>query len=151
MKLSTEWGIAPFCGAANLPEKVSRDVGYCSDSIAISRDMGPLRFHRATEVIPRRDWKSKSPFASSPIKIMKATEGRKRCARGTTRYFHRSFPSYSRPVVQSHWSPIGGTPSTVKHFRTEIRNKSGNTPETLSEQILKFQVSYGWRSRNPGK
>ena len=29
--------------------------------------------------------------------------------------------------------------------------KSGNTPETLSEQILNFQVSYGWRRRNPGK
>ena len=35
-------GIAPFCGAAHLPEKVSRDTGYRSDSIAISRDMGPL-------------------------------------------------------------------------------------------------------------
>ena len=29
--------------SANLPEKVSRDMGYHSDSIAISRDMGPLR------------------------------------------------------------------------------------------------------------
>ena len=36
-------GIAPFWGSANLPEKVSRDMGYRSDSIAISRDMGPLR------------------------------------------------------------------------------------------------------------
>ena len=44
---------------------------------------------------------------------------------------------------------FGGAPSTVKHFRSEIRNKSGNTPETLSEQILNFQVSYGWSSRNP--
>ena len=35
-------GIAPFWGSANLPEKVSRDMGYRSDSIAISRDMGPL-------------------------------------------------------------------------------------------------------------
>ena len=33
---------------------------------------------------------------------------------------------------------VGGAPSTVKHFRSEIRNKSGNTPETLSEQILNF-------------
>ena len=38
-------GIAPFWGSANLPEKVSRDMGYRSDSIAISRDMGPLRLH----------------------------------------------------------------------------------------------------------
>ena len=36
-------GIAPFWGSANLPEKVSRDMGYRSDSIAVSRDMGPLR------------------------------------------------------------------------------------------------------------
>ena len=35
-------GIAPFWGSANLPEKVSRDMGYRSDSIAVSRDMGPL-------------------------------------------------------------------------------------------------------------
>ena len=46
---------------------------------------------------------------------------------------------------------LGGTPSTVKYFRSEIRNKSGNTPEMLSEQILNFQVPYGWRSQNPGK
>ena len=30
-------------GGANLPAKVSRDMEYCSDSIAISRNMGPLR------------------------------------------------------------------------------------------------------------
>ena len=35
-------GIAPFWGKANVPENVSRDMGYHSDSIAISRDMGPL-------------------------------------------------------------------------------------------------------------
>ena len=35
--------IAPFWGSANLPEKVSRGMGYRSDSVAISRDMGPLK------------------------------------------------------------------------------------------------------------
>ena len=35
-------GIGPFRGSANLPKKVSRDMGYRSDSIALSRDMGPL-------------------------------------------------------------------------------------------------------------
>ena len=35
--------VAPFWEAANLPEEVSRDMGYRSDSIAISHDMGPLR------------------------------------------------------------------------------------------------------------
>ena len=51
----------------------------------------------------------------------------------------------------SHSHYFGGAPSTVKQFRSEIRNKSGNTPETLSEQILNFHVSYGWRSSNLGK
>ena len=36
-------GIAPFWGSANLPEEVLRDMGHRSDSIAVSRDMGPLR------------------------------------------------------------------------------------------------------------
>ena len=36
-------GIAQFGWAANVPENVSCDMGYRSDSIAISRDMGPLR------------------------------------------------------------------------------------------------------------
>ena len=35
-------GIAPFWESADLPEKASRDTGYRSDSIAASRDMGPL-------------------------------------------------------------------------------------------------------------
>ena len=35
---------APSWGADNLPEKVSRDTGYRNDSIALSRDMGPLSF-----------------------------------------------------------------------------------------------------------
>ena len=35
-------GIAPFWGAANLHERVSRDTGYRSDSVAISRDVGSL-------------------------------------------------------------------------------------------------------------
>ena len=39
VKLSTKGGIAPFWGDANLAEKVSRDVGYRSGSIAISRDI----------------------------------------------------------------------------------------------------------------
>ena len=42
-KLRTQGGIAPFWGSANLHEKVPRYMGYHSDSIATSRDMGPLR------------------------------------------------------------------------------------------------------------
>ena len=40
-------GIAPFWGSADLPEKVSFDMGYRSDGIAISPDMGPLSTHYA--------------------------------------------------------------------------------------------------------
>ena len=38
-------GIAPFWGAVDFPEKVSRNTGYCSDCITISRDVGPLSPH----------------------------------------------------------------------------------------------------------
>ena len=39
------WNCVPdhFAGAANLSEKVSRDMGYRSDSMETSRDIGPLR------------------------------------------------------------------------------------------------------------
>ena len=36
-------GIAPCWGIAGMAEKVLRDSGYRSDTIAISHDMGPLR------------------------------------------------------------------------------------------------------------
>ena len=35
--------IAPFSASANLPDKVSSDMGYRSDSLAISRDMSDYR------------------------------------------------------------------------------------------------------------
>ena len=41
--LSAKRGIAPFWGSANLPKTVSRDMGYRSDSIAMSHDMALLR------------------------------------------------------------------------------------------------------------
>ena len=40
VKQSREGRIAPFWGAADLPDKVSGDIGCRSDSIAILRDMG---------------------------------------------------------------------------------------------------------------
>ena len=44
VKLSTKGGvIAPFWASANLPEKVSRDMGYRRDSIAVSRDYGATK------------------------------------------------------------------------------------------------------------
>ena len=43
LKLSTKaGGIAPFWRTANFTEKASRDIRYRSDSIAASRDTGPL-------------------------------------------------------------------------------------------------------------
>ena len=48
VKVSTKGGgIAPFWGSANLAKKVSRDTGYRSDSVAKSRDMGPLRAQKS--------------------------------------------------------------------------------------------------------
>ena len=42
VKLSTRGVSHHFWGASNLPGNVSSDMGYPSNSIAISRDMGPL-------------------------------------------------------------------------------------------------------------
>ena len=42
--------------------------------------------------------------------------------------------------------------STVKHFQFKTENKSGNTPITLSEQILSFQAFLGFlRLGVPGR
>ena len=54
-------GIAPFWGPANLPEKVLRDMGYRSNSIAIWCDMGPLRgkfraIFRAAQIMKCKPW-----------------------------------------------------------------------------------------------
>ena len=40
----------------------------------------------------------------------------------------------------SSFRDFGRAPSTAKHFQSKVLNKSGNTPKTLSEQILNFQV-----------
>ena len=41
-KKAPSGGIAPCWGIAGMAEKVSRDRGYRSDTIAVARDMGPL-------------------------------------------------------------------------------------------------------------
>ena len=46
-------GIAPFWGIANLPEKVSRDMGYRNSGIVMSREMGPLSTAQQCHL---RDW-----------------------------------------------------------------------------------------------
>ena len=40
---------------------------------------------------------------------------------------------------------------SISGVKSGSPNKSGHTPEMLSEQILNCQVSYGWRHPNPGK
>ena len=68
--------------------------------------MAGRRFHRTTEVIPRRPWKSKSPFASKPAMLKWAkSQGPYGCARGAMRYFLHSFPLYGPPVIQSYRPP----------------------------------------------
>ena len=75
VKLSTKGGgIAPFWGSANLPEKVSRDMGYRSNSIAVSRDLGPLSlsahsaFKRFCPELPRfPQFEALLPATSSPM------------------------------------------------------------------------------------
>ena len=44
VKQGTKGGVShPVGGIAGMAEKVSRDRGYRSETIALSRDMGPLR------------------------------------------------------------------------------------------------------------
>ena len=63
VKLSAKGvGIAPFWGRANLPEKVSRDMGYRSDIIATSRNMRPLSL-----VEQRREKRTRPPPKQSPL------------------------------------------------------------------------------------
>ena len=52
-------GIAPFWGSANLPKKVSHNMGYRSDSISEARNMGPLSGFHAPDVFgphPQYGW-----------------------------------------------------------------------------------------------
>ena len=52
VKQRTKGGvIAHSWGSANLPLKISRDMGYRSHSIAVSRDMGPLRSLTAKQLL----------------------------------------------------------------------------------------------------
>ena len=66
-KLNTKGGYRTILGGANLPEKVSHNMGYRSDSIAISRDMGPLSFSRG--IIWTRRGTKRAPPAGTGLKI----------------------------------------------------------------------------------
>ena len=46
---------------------------------------------------------------------------------------------------------VGGAPGTVKHFRSEIRNKSGNTPVLPPVRLVPFPFLEGppsWNSQS---
>ena len=47
-------GVAPFWGSADLPEKLSRDIGYRSDSIVLLRDLGPLSLYLRVPAPPTK-------------------------------------------------------------------------------------------------
>ena len=64
-----EGSIAPFWGSANLPAKVSRNMGYRSDSIAISRDMAPLSELRSEIPFSSANFRAKSHFQIVPLKL----------------------------------------------------------------------------------
>ena len=54
------------------PEIVSRDMGYRSDSIAISRDMGPLRLLRSPRAQPEQK-NVKSPLLTNSVDLANVT------------------------------------------------------------------------------
>ena len=115
------------------------------------------RFHRTTEAIPRRPWKSKSPFASRPMKINinRATRGGAReVQRGTSSIcFRRTVP----PVVQSCWSrdlregkprgfQTGGLPT---FFGTRSGLCCGRFRDCSSYALLKAEKEEKDKSENP--
>ena len=53
-EMKYQGGYRTILGSANLPYKVSRDMGYRSDSIAISRDRGPLIVHDCRHFVRRK-------------------------------------------------------------------------------------------------
>ena len=65
-KKAPSGGIAPCWGIAGLAEKVSRDRGYRSDTIAISRDMGPLRKGESLQKISENQRKRAFGLGLSP-------------------------------------------------------------------------------------
>ena len=64
------------------------------------------RFHRTTEAIPRRPWKSKSPFASRPMKI-NTKEG----TRGVRARYDAALPPFIS-VVRAPDRPVMSVPDT---------------------------------------
>ena len=107
------------------------DLFWIQEGSTPAPNMTGRRFHCTTEVIPCRPWKSKSPFASRPIKI-----SIKRGTRGVRvrydAYFPHSFLSYGPPVVQSYWFPIAAEPPRNDSGADFQGNDSGFGPQSQS-------------------
>ena len=56
-----------------------------------------------------------------------------------------------RGQSEDWWGELGATLCAASNFRPQIRKKSGNTPETLLEQILEFLAAVPWKSPTPRK
>ena len=71
-----EGSLAPFWGSAYLPGKLSRDIGYRSNNIAISRDMGPLRLCLEPMWKQRRQNRPSSSSSSDPLLWLEGVNNR---------------------------------------------------------------------------
>ena len=91
VELCAKGGIALFWGAANLPETLSLHMGSRSDSIAISRDMGPLRLGLGS-------WR-KFPGVFQDSKF--STESISLCGFALKQILHRLETSFCKPTPQN--------------------------------------------------
>ena len=98
-------------------------------------NMTGRRFHCTVEVIPRRPWKSKSPFASSPFwrsRKHKDGKGAHEVRQGTsTIHFHRTVPcSSSHTGPQSMISAFTQQATNPPEFaRPGLSRSTGNLPQ----------------------
>ena len=89
-----------------MQKKVNSGKSFLQETFS-TPNMTGRRFHRITEVIPRRPWKSKSPFASRPIKIS-INKG--------TRGLHARYDRVLPPFIH-----IVGSPGRPVHFVVKPR------------------------------
>ena len=115
--------IAPFWGSANLPEKASRDMGYRSDSIAVSRDMGPL---------PKGPFRTKIPYGTqfrSVFQERKISPKRKFFGTDAPRTSGGHLRGYPGPKLRSGWSKSWKN----KHLGVDIHDPKARTSMTLRD------------------
>ena len=101
-------------------------------------NMTGRRFHRITELIPCRPWKSKSPFASRPMKI-----NIRKGTRGVRATYDEVLPPYisvvwspGRPVLSL---PDNSDPEAALRSAPRDRGALRSAPETALEGALLFR------------